>query len=144
VDVDDPAMPLLYALRDGLALRGPRTGRPRPDLARAQGAALYMGYCSGCHQATGTGIAGVFSPLAGNAAIIAPDPGNILQAVLLGVPAQFNNGAIPSFAAQLNDQQIADIANYVRSSWGNTAPPNATAATVAQLRAQAQPAGPNP
>jgi mono/diheme cytochrome c family protein len=41
---------------------------------------------------------------------------------------------MPSSAAQLNDQQIADIANYVRSSWGNTAPPNATAATVAELR----------
>jgi nicotinate dehydrogenase subunit A len=26
VEVDDPAMPLLYALRDGLALRGPRFG----------------------------------------------------------------------------------------------------------------------
>jgi nicotinate dehydrogenase subunit A len=26
VDVDDPGMPLLYALRDGLALRGPRFG----------------------------------------------------------------------------------------------------------------------
>jgi mono/diheme cytochrome c family protein len=111
-----------------------RTGRPRPDPARAQGAKLYMGYCSGCHQATGTGIAGAFPPLAGNAAIIASDPGNVLQAVLLGVPAQFNYGPMPSSAAQLNDQQIADIANYVRSSWGNTAPPSATAATVAKLR----------
>ena len=26
VEVDDPSMPLLYALRDGLALRGPRFG----------------------------------------------------------------------------------------------------------------------
>jgi len=26
VDLDDPAMPLLYALRDGLALKGPRFG----------------------------------------------------------------------------------------------------------------------
>jgi nicotinate dehydrogenase subunit A len=26
VDVDDPGMPLLYAMRDGLALRGPRFG----------------------------------------------------------------------------------------------------------------------
>jgi mono/diheme cytochrome c family protein len=116
---------------------GLRTGRPRPDPARAQGAALYMGYCSGCHQDTGAGIAGVFSPLAGNAAIIAPDPGNLLQAILLGVPAQFKYGAMPSFAAQLNDHQIADIANYVRSSWGNTAPPNTTAAMVAKLRTQA-------
>jgi mono/diheme cytochrome c family protein len=117
---------------------GLRTGRPRPDPARAQGAALYMGYCSGCHQATGAGIAGAFPPLAGNKAIVAPDPGNVLQAVLLGVPAQFGHGAMPSFAAQLDDQQIAAIANYVRSSWGNSAPPNATAATVAKLRGQAR------
>ncbi len=43
-----------------------------------------------------------------------------------------------AFAARLNDQQIADIANYVRTSWGNTAAPNATAATVAKLRGQAR------
>jgi mono/diheme cytochrome c family protein len=45
---------------------------------------------------------------------------------------------MPPFAAQLNDQQIADIANYVRSSWGNSAAPNATAAMAAKLRAQAR------
>jgi mono/diheme cytochrome c family protein len=44
---------------------------------------------------------------------------------------------MPSFAAQLDDQQIADIANYVRSSWGNTAAQNATAAMAAKLRAKA-------
>jgi mono/diheme cytochrome c family protein len=115
-----------------------RTGRPLPTAARAEGAALYMGYCSGCHQATGAGIAGVFSPLAGNAAVTAPDPGNLLQAVLLGLPAEFRHGAMPSFAAQLTDQQIADIANYVRASWGNTAPANATAAAVAKLRGPAR------
>jgi mono/diheme cytochrome c family protein len=43
-----------------------------------------------------------------------------------------------AFAAQLNDQQITDITNDVRSSRGNTAPPNATAATVAALRAQSR------
>jgi mono/diheme cytochrome c family protein len=96
-----------------------------------------MGYCSGCHLDSGAGIDGVFPPLAGNAATLAPDPGNILQATLLGIPAQFNYGAMPSFAAQLDDQQIADIANYVRGSWGNTAAPNATAAMTARLRAQA-------
>jgi mono/diheme cytochrome c family protein len=114
-----------------------RTGRQRPDPTRAQGAALYMDYCSGCHQANGAGIAGKFAPLAGNAAVIAPDPGNILQTVLLGIPAQFKYGPMPSFAAKLNDQQIADIANYMRGSWGNTAPPNATAAMAARLRKQA-------
>ena len=115
-----------------------RTGRPLPTPARAEGAALYMGYCSSCHQATGAGIAGVFSPLAGNAAVTAPDPGNLLQAMLLGLPAEFRHGAMPSFAAQLNDEQIAAIANYVRASWGNTAPANATAAAVAKLRGPAR------
>jgi mono/diheme cytochrome c family protein len=115
-----------------------RTGRPLPTPARTKGAALYMGYCSGCHQATGAGIAGVFSPLAGNAAATAPDPGNLLQAMLQGLPAEFRHGAMPAFASQLNDQQIADIANYVRGSWGNTAPPNASAASVARLRQPAR------
>jgi mono/diheme cytochrome c family protein len=114
-----------------------RTGRQRPDPTRAQGAALYMDCCGGCHQATGAGIAGTVSPLAGNAAVTAPDPGNILQAVLLGIPAQFKYAAMPSFA-KLNDQEIADIANYVRGSWGNTAAPNATAAMAAKLRKQAR------
>jgi mono/diheme cytochrome c family protein len=45
---------------------------------------------------------------------------------------------MPAFASQLNDQQIADIANYVRGSWGNTAPPNASAASVARLRQPAR------
>ena len=61
---------------------------------------------------------------------------DLLQAVLLGIPAQFGHGAMPSFAAQLDDQQIADIANYVRSSWGNTAAPNVTAAMAGKLRTQ--------
>ena len=41
---------------------------------------------------------------------------------------------MPSFAPQLSNQQIADIANYVRTSWGNPAAPNATAAMVDKLR----------
>ena len=34
----------------------------------------------------------------------------------------------------MSDSQIADIANYLRSSWGNKAPPNATAEMVAAWR----------
>ena len=45
---------------------------------------------------------------------------------------------MPSFASQLTDTQIADLANYVRTSWGNSAAPNATAATVAKLRPPAK------
>jgi mono/diheme cytochrome c family protein len=41
---------------------------------------------------------------------------------------------MPGFASQLNDQQIADLANYVRISWGNQAAADVTAAAVEKLR----------
>ena len=78
---------------------------------------------------------GIFPPLVANGAVIAPDPGNVLQAVLNGIPMQNGYVAMPSFAGQLTNQQIADVANYVRTSWGNQAVPNATAEEVARLRA---------
>jgi mono/diheme cytochrome c family protein len=40
---------------------------------------------------------------------------------------------MPAYAHQLSDQQIADVANYIRNSWGNAAPP-VTAAQVARAR----------
>ena len=105
-----------------------------PDPARAQAATLYMDHCGGCHQAGGRGMPGVFPPLAGNPVVIAPDAANILKVVLGGVPAQGKYIPMPGFASQLNDQQIADLANYVRTSWGNPAAADVTAASVARLR----------
>lgn len=112
-----------------------RSGKPAPAASRLQGATLYMDHCGGCHQAKGRGVPSVFPPLAGNGAVIAPDPANILKVVLGGVPQRGGYIPMPAFAGQLDDQQIADIANYVRTSWGNTASPNSTAAMVAKLRA---------
>ena len=111
-----------------------RTGRKRPDATRAQGAALYLDHCGGCHRAKGRGIPGVFPALAGNGVVLAPDPANIFKVVLGGIPALGKYTPMPSFASQLDDQQIADIANYIRTSWGNTAAPNATASMAAKLR----------
>ncbi len=104
------------------------------DPTRERGSALYADHCSGCHQVKGGGIPGVFPPLASNGVVIAPDPANILKVVLAGLPARENYIAMPSFASRLTDREIADIANYVRTSWGNGAAPDATPAMVAQLR----------
>ena len=43
-------------------------------------------------------------------------------------------GAMPAFAVQLKDQHVADLANYLRTSWGNGAAANTTAAKAARLR----------
>jgi mono/diheme cytochrome c family protein len=112
-----------------------RQGKPAPSAARTAGAALYLDHCAACHQAGGRGIANVFPPLAGNGAVVAPDPANVVKVVLEGVPAQGRYTPMPGFAAQLGDQQIADLTNYVRTSWGNAAAADSTAASVARLRA---------
>jgi len=113
-----------------------RAARAVPQQSQVRGASLYMDHCSACHQAKGRGMTGIFPPLAGNGAVIARDPGNVLQAILKGIPMRNGYVAMPSFASQLDDQQVADLANYVRTSWGNTAVANATAADAAKLRAQ--------
>lgn len=112
-----------------------RAAKAAPPDSKTKAASLYMDHCSACHQSGGRGMPGIFPPLAGNGAVIAPDPGNVLQAMLNGIPMQNGYVAMPSFASQLTNQQIADIANYVRTSWGNKAVANATAADVAKLRA---------
>jgi mono/diheme cytochrome c family protein len=40
---------------------------------------------------------------------------------------------MPAYAKQLSDQQIADVANYIRNSWGNAAP-LVTSGEVAKAR----------
>jgi mono/diheme cytochrome c family protein len=112
-----------------------RTGRRRPDATRIQGANLYIDHCVSCHQSMGRGVPGVFPPLAGNGVVLASDPADIVKIILLGVPPQSGLIAMPSFAGVLSDQQIAALANYVRTSWGNSGPPDTTSSMVTTLRA---------
>jgi mono/diheme cytochrome c family protein len=115
-----------------------RQGKPVPDPSRAAGAALYLEHCAGCHQAGGRGLPGVFPPLAGNGVVLASDPADILKVVLHGVAAQGKYVPMPAFASQLSDAQVADLANYLRTSWGNGALANTTPAMVAKLRPAAR------
>jgi mono/diheme cytochrome c family protein len=80
----------------------------------------------------------VFPPLAGNPVVLARDPNDIIKVIDNGVPGRGAYPAMPPFKIQLTDEQVADIANYVRTSWGNAAQPNATSPLVAKLRAGPQ------
>ncbi|HEU0276669.1 MAG TPA: cytochrome c [Rhodanobacteraceae bacterium] len=105
----------------------------------AKGKSLFTANCSACHQATGEGIPGAFPPLKGNAAVDNADPTLHLHTILHGAHGVVVGGvkyssAMPPFAGQLSDTEIADIANYERSSWGNHAQP-VTPADVAKVRA---------
>jgi len=100
-----------------------------------QGAHLYLGYCAECHQDHGTGIPGSVPNLAGNAAVQAARPNDLVMAVLNGLKPASGPIAMPGFAGALGDQQIADLVNYIRTGWGNAAVADTAPALVASLRA---------
>lgn len=41
---------------------------------------------------------------------------------------------MPAFGWRLNDQQVADVVNFIRTSWGNTAKEQVSASDVAKVR----------
>ncbi|GAB5602265.1 cytochrome C-552 [Thermus sp. FJN-A] len=101
-------------------------------LALGQGGqALYGQYCSSCHQANGQGLPGAFPPLAGHVQeILAKKEGRtyLLNVVLFGlqgeirVKGQVYNGSMPAWEAQLKDDQVAAILNFLASAFGNKPP----------------------
>jgi cytochrome c oxidase cbb3-type subunit 2 len=116
----------------------PASGGYRYDAAK--GKALFTANCSACHQTTGEGIPGAFPPLKGNAAVDNADPTVHLHTILHGAQGVTIGGVkyssqMPPFAGQLSNADIADIANYERSSWGNHAQ-HVTPAEVAAVRAK--------
>lgn len=92
------------------------------------GSAIYAAMCSGCHQASGQGLPGVFPPLAGSEWVVGK-ASTAAAIVLHGVSGPIEvkgqpfNGTMPAFAASLGDAEIAAVLSHVRSQWGNSAAP---------------------
>lgn len=98
-----------------------------PEAAQAvDGAQLFAANCAACHQPTGQGLPGVFPPLAGTDWVNG-DPRRLVQILLHGITGELEvngtvySGAMPGFGEQFDDAQMAAIASYIRSSWGNNA-----------------------
>lgn len=94
--------------------------------ALQRGNEIYIATCIACHQANGEGVPGLHPPLVKTTHVL----GNkikLINIMLKGMDEAMEINGItyttpmPSFA-QLNDQQIADVLNYVRNSFGNKAP----------------------
>jgi mono/diheme cytochrome c family protein len=106
--------------------------------ASAEGALVYLDNCAACHRPDGRGYERVFPALAGNPVVEAASPESVVSIILRGsatprtpqTPAQFT---MPGFAWRLSDVEVLQVANFVRSSWGNRGP-QVTLTDVARLR----------
>nr|WP_244117298.1 cytochrome c [Burkholderia gladioli] len=106
--------------------------------AKRPGASVYVDNCMACHRSDGRGYTRVFPALGGNPVVQGADPTSLIHVVLEGAALNGTHEApssftMPPFGWRLSDQEVADVANFVRTSWGNTGS-TVTAAQVAKLR----------
>jgi mono/diheme cytochrome c family protein len=115
----------------------PSIAHEPPDLgAMRRGAAIYSDACASCHLEDGVGQPRYFPPLGHNAMLQQADPTGLEHLILAGgrvgtSPSRPSPLSMPSFAWKLTDQEIADVATYLRNSWGN----QAASVSLADVRA---------
>ena len=93
----------------------------------SEGERLYLDNCGACHFVTGKGAPGVFPELDGATIVNAKDPTGLIHIILAGAqqpstakaPSKL---AMPGFAQRLNDDEVAQLATFIRQGWSNTAP----------------------
>lgn len=94
------------------------------------GKLVYDALCLNCHQPSGLGLPGVYPALAGSEWVNG-DVGPLAKILMHGLTGPIKVGGeefkqlapIPMPPMGLTDQQIADVLTYVRSQFGNKAPP---------------------
>jgi mono/diheme cytochrome c family protein len=89
-----------------------------------RGKAVYETNCMSCHMPEGIGLEGAFPPLAKSKNLY--DKNRLIKVILQGMrgPLKVNgvdyNGEMAGIS--LTNEQAADVANYIRNSWGNKYP----------------------
>ena len=104
----------------------------------ARGAEIYATQCMSCHMQEGEGIPEVYPPLAGSDYLMAGRARSI-DNVLHGLSGDIVvNGKTYSMEMMsfphLSDEEVADVVNYIRNSWGNSDETPVTPDEVKNLR----------
>ncbi|MEZ0605603.1 c-type cytochrome [Paraburkholderia sp. IW21] len=99
---------------------------------------VYLAVCAGCHGRGGEGKPHVAVPMHANSTLRQSDAHNLIVAMLDGIGAQDFPGLermqdMPGFATQLSDTELAQLANYLRATWGGQSA-DVTADAVKALR----------
>lgn len=93
------------------------------DESIADGEMIYDDFCLQCHRADGQGVEGIFPPL-GQADFLFENIDRSIAAIKYGMQGAIVVNGIEYdglMADQgLEDQEVADVMNYVLNSWGNS------------------------
>lgn len=93
------------------------------DQSIEEGTLIYQDFCLQCHGSEGKGESGVFPPLA-QSDYLMENITQSIQGVKYGMRGvMVVNGVVYEgmMAAQgLDDEEIADVMNYILNSWGNS------------------------
>jgi len=106
----------------------------------ARGKTVYLQRCMVCHQADGGGVPKLNAPLDGSSAVNGSDVSKLIKYIVKGfadrveIDGELYSNAMPA-AADLTDQQIADVLTFIRSNWSNKAGP-VTSLQVKQTRSK--------
>lgn len=107
----------------------------------SRGAELYVDNCAACHRTDAKGYTNVFPAIAGNPTVLADDPTTLVRLLLHGsaLPSTAqrpSNLGMPGFADRLSDEEIAQLATFIRQDFGNKAS-EVNAAQAKKLRQEA-------
>jgi len=106
-----------------------------------RGKTVYMQRCIACHQPDGGGVPHLNPPLDGASAVKGKDKNRLIQIILKGmtdrveIDGEYYSNNMASHA-DLSDQQIADVLNYIRNTWTNKSPVAVTIAEVKTVRSK--------
>lgn len=107
------------------------------------GAQLYLDNCSACHFVTGRGADGIFPALQDNPLVVGSEVHPLLSIILNGATVAGTEKrpmdlVMQGYADRLSDSEVAELATFLRSAWGNDAPA-VTAEQVGAVRAETKP-----
>jgi mono/diheme cytochrome c family protein len=90
-----------------------------------RGRQQYLNVCAGCHAAGGEGKPHIAVAMRGNTTVRLDDPRNLLRVIEDGIDEQQFTGfermqPMPGFADKLDQQELTDLLNYLRQTWGGT------------------------
>jgi len=103
-----------------------------------RGASLYAFACAACHDIGPNFMFGIRPSLALNTNLHSARPDNLLRIVLDGAntSGEQSHGAMPAFRGSLDDRQLADLLDYLRSRFASDKPAwRALEAAAARIRA---------